>query len=70
MTQAEALIARIAFRLGMEQAMTLLHEEVADDTSAMISDRFVKVYEPDKPCFYMRECVATGRCPRDPVCDN
>jgi len=35
-----------------------------------VVERFIEVHNEDTPCRYEYECVMTGRCPRDPVCNN
>jgi hypothetical protein len=67
MTPEEARIARIAFELAAD-----LHaySSVPGLTSDRLREKFIESYQPDKPCHYLRECLETGRCPRETACNN
>lgn len=66
MTEAEARIARIALRLGVEADI-----EARDPAFLRrLSEMFIITYRPEKPCRYAVDCVLYGRCPFDPCCNN
>lgn len=67
MTPEEARIARIAFELAADlHAYSSINGEQSD----AVREGFIQKYRPDLPCRYDLECVRTGRCPNDPVCNN
>jgi hypothetical protein len=32
--------------------------------------KLIERYDAYKPCYYERECLLRGRCPKDPACDE
>ena len=64
MTINESHIARVAFRLGLEW-----YNKDGSPSNAAI-DAFILHYRPERPCGYELSCVMSGRCPRQPVCNN
>lgn len=66
MTTNEAIIARIAMRLGHDLAKA----ERDPFTYAEVQERFIEVFRPERPCRYALACVETGSCPFDPVCNS
>ena len=65
-TIQEAQIARIAFHLGRFSGHT---EETSKEARELI-EAFITSYQPQKPCQYQPECLKTGRCPKEIVCNN
>lgn len=66
MTEQEAIIARIAYELGAD--MWACNGAVHD--SDEIKERFIRIYDPNRPCDYNSECLRTGRCPHQIACNN
>jgi len=58
-------IARIIRRM-----VTVPRPTAATEAAIEHAARIVESYDPQRPCFYERECMLYGRCPHDPVCNN
>lgn len=74
MTNREAKIARIAFSLGEQATNHFGPVQLRTDMDAAEHTRIIDVFQvwfdDDRPCRYALECLRTGRCPFDPVCNN